>query len=118
MKPVTIKQIAPQSALTLCMNSVIYLPPPTHREFFTRHMAVRFYYDPESRTVGIEPCRRGEENSVVISKTARAMQIRCGSLLRQFGIKLSENVSVKSLTRSGKMLTFVIPKKAMKEEEK
>ena len=113
MKPVTIKPCVPHSALTLCKNGVIYLPLRTWRKLFDPHLSVQFYYDPESRAVGIKPCKNGAENAVSITCTKRAMQIRCGSLFGQFGIRLKQNVPVPSLTRQGKTLVFVIPEKAM-----
>ena len=115
MKPVvTARGYEPAHALTLCRNGVIYLPHLTYARLFAPYTAVRFFYDPKKRMVGIQPCAEDAEDAVSITRTLRGMQIRCGSLLRQFGIELTGKVPVGSLGRHGKTLTFIIPKTAIK----
>ena len=102
----------PRFVLTLSKTGVIYLPYLTYARLFSPHASVRLYYDRDLRMVGIEPCGNGADNAVAITKTARGLQIRCGSLLRQEKIKLTGKVQVPALTRQGKCLVFPIPKKA------
>ena len=111
MQVKTIGGRTPQYALTITEKGVIYIPKLTYHKYFRGKAHVLMEFDTATREVSLTPSGP-RPDAIAITVPTRAYQIRCAELFRQMGLKPAKRIHVRALTRKGKRLTFILPRRA------